>query len=195
MNQAQFVCFFDNINMYPFGDQKCSMSFFIKGADNKLVNMEESIKNLIIKSISNRNLDPQPSNLSYTGSDFLRTYMIKTWLMDTKLEHEEVNMGRQIVVSVILVRNTFGVIMVAYVPTLLMNIINQATTYIRIYEKYELIITVNITCMMVLTSVYLSVANSLPATLRFQILGSNIFNIFSTELTHQHQTHRGLASF
>ena len=85
---------------------------------------------------------PQPSNLSYTGSDFLRTYMIKTWMMDTKLEHEEVNMGRQIVVSVILVRNTFGVIMVTYVPTLLMNIINQATTYIRIYEKYELIITV-----------------------------------------------------
>ena len=37
----------------------------------------------------------------------------------------------------------FGVIMVTYVPTLLMNIINQATTYIRIYEKYELIITVN----------------------------------------------------
>ena len=45
--------------------------------------------------------------------------------MDTKLEHEEDNMGRQIVVSVILVRNTFGVIMVTYVPTLLMNIINQ----------------------------------------------------------------------
>ena len=51
--------------------------------------------------------------------------MIKTWQMETKLEHEEVNMGRQIVVSVILVRNTFGVIMVTYVPTFLMNIINQ----------------------------------------------------------------------
>ena len=51
--------------------------------------------------------------------------MVEAWLMDTKLEHEEVNMGRQIVVSVILVRNTFGVIMVTYVPTFLMNIINQ----------------------------------------------------------------------
>ena len=111
--------------MYPFGDQKCSMSFFIKGADNKLVNMEESSKKLIIKSISNPNLDPQPSNLSYTGSDFLRQYMIQTWHMDTKLEHQEDNMGRQIVVSVILVRNTLGVIMVTYVPTFLMNIINQ----------------------------------------------------------------------
>ena len=31
-------------------------------------------------------------------------------------------------------------------------------------EKYELIITVNITCMMVLASVYLSVSASLPST-------------------------------
>ena len=31
-------------------------------------------------------------------------------------------------------------------------------------QKYELIITVNITCMMVLASVYLSVSASLPST-------------------------------
>ena len=31
-------------------------------------------------------------------------------------------------------------------------------------QKYELIITVNITCMMVLASVYLSVSASLPTT-------------------------------
>ena len=90
--------------------------------------------------------------------------MVKAWLMDTKLEHEEVNMGRQIVVSVILVRNTFGVIMVTYVPTILMNIINQATNYMTVTDKYDLIITVNITCMMVLASVYLSVSSSLPST-------------------------------
>ena len=128
--------------------------------------------------------------------------MVKAWLMDTKLEHEEVNMGRQIVVSVILVRNTFGVIMVTYVPTLLMNIINQvtshhtnpklvsiyeATTYIRLVEKYELIVTVNITCMMVLTSVYLSVANSLPATLRTEYTAGELF--LNTILRQQGQMH------
>ena len=56
----------------------------------------------------------------------------------------------------------------------------QATTYIRIAEKYELIITVNITCMMVLTSVYLSVANSLPATLRRVERGDKLLKIFKT---------------
>ena len=45
-----------------------------------------------------------------------------------------------------------------------MNMINQATNYITTEDKYSLIITVNITCMMVLASVYLSVSASLPTT-------------------------------
>ena len=42
--------------------------------------------------------------------------------------------------------------------------INQATNYFTGDDKYSLIITVNITCMMVLASVYLSVSASLPPT-------------------------------
>ena len=45
-----------------------------------------------------------------------------------------------------------------------MNIVNQATNYITGDDKYSLIITVNITCMMVLASVYLAVSSSLPST-------------------------------
>ena len=40
----------------------------------------------------------------------------------------------------------------------------QAVVYIKSDNSYDLIITVNITCMMVLSSVYLSVSNSLPST-------------------------------
>ena len=54
--------------------------------------------------------------------------------------------------------------MVTYLPTILMNLINQATSYLHGPGKYSLVITVNITCMMVLTSVYLSVSTSLPKT-------------------------------
>ena len=54
--------------------------------------------------------------------------------------------------------------MVTFLPTILMNMINQATNYIEGESKYDLIITVNITCMMVLASVYLSVSASLPTT-------------------------------
>ena len=54
-----------------------------------------------------------------------------------------------------------SVLLVTYLPTILMNIINQAVVYV---SEYDIIITVNITCMMVLTSVYLSVSSSLPST-------------------------------
>ena len=72
--------------------------------------------------------------------------------------------GNGIIVTIMLGRNICGIILVTYLPTLLMNIINQATNYITTTIKYDVIITVNITCMMVLASVYLSVSNSLPET-------------------------------
>ena len=45
-----------------------------------------------------------------------------------------------------------------------MNMINQATNYITTEDKYSLVLQINITCMMVLASVYLSVSASLPTT-------------------------------
>ena len=47
--------------------------------------------------------------------------------------------------------------MVTYLPTILMNMINQVTNYITGENKYSLIYTINITCMMVLTNVDFSV--------------------------------------
>ena len=51
-----------------------------------------------------------------------------------------------------------------YLPTILMNMINQASNYITGDTRFDLVYTINITCMMVLASVYLSVSNSLPST-------------------------------
>ena len=67
-------------------------------------------------------------------------------------------------ISVKLQRNMFSIIMVTYLPTILMNILNQATNYLTGDSKYDLVITVNITSMMVLASIYLSVSTSLPST-------------------------------
>ena len=61
-------------------------------------------------------------------------------------------------------RKLLNIVMVTYLPTILMNIINQATNYITGEDKFSLIYTINITCMMVLASVYLSVSVSLPST-------------------------------
>ena len=43
-----------------------------------------------------------------------------------------------------------------YLPTILMNLINQITNYITGDTRFDMVYTINITCMMVLASVYLS---------------------------------------
>ena len=45
-----------------------------------------------------------------------------------------------------------------------MNMINQASVFIKGENKYDLGLTINITIMVVLASIYLSEANSLPET-------------------------------
>ena len=61
-------------------------------------------------------------------------------------------------------KSKYQVLSVTYLPTILMNMINQASNYITGDTRFDLVYTINITCMMVLASVYLSVSASLPTT-------------------------------
>ena len=142
MNQANFICTFTNIRMYPFGEQNCSIKLFISGRDNMLTNLK-------LKAIT------------YKGPRSVGQYVVRKWSMESGFVTDE-RVGLTITVQ--LGRNMFSIIMVTYLPTILMNIINQVTNYVTDADKYGLVITVNITCMMVLASVYLSVSNSLPKT-------------------------------
>ena len=67
-------------------------------------------------------------------------------------------------VKMLLARNPLMIFLSTYLPTILMNLINQSTNYLTVEDKYSLVLTTNITCMMVLASVYLSVSSSLPST-------------------------------
>ena len=86
---------------------------------------------------------------------------------DTKLVRVEIK----------LVRDFPSIFIVTYLPTILMNIINQATNYLANPEFLDAIITVNITCMMVLSALYISVSNSLPATSNIKIV--DVWLLFS----------------
>ena len=50
---------------------------------------------------------------------------------------------RVVKVTMVLSRNFLSIFMVIYLPTILMNTINQATNYIPTNDKYELIYTIN----------------------------------------------------
>ena len=119
---AKFRCSFSTIGEYPFGDYVCSMHFFLQGNQNKLVKL--NMKNLIDE-----------------GPQIYRQYRIKKWefqselLQDARLETIRVSLHLELDIS--------SIFLVTYLPTILMNIINQATNYITGENKYELVITVN----------------------------------------------------
>ena len=54
--------------------------------------------------------------------------------------------------------------MVIYLPLIVMNVLNQASFYLTTEDKYQMVINVNITCLLALASVYMGVATSLPST-------------------------------
>ena len=69
-------------------------------------------------------------------------------------------------VEIILGRKLSRIFFITYLPTtsILMNVINQATNYFKGDGIFEGIIMVNLTCLMVLSALYISVSNSLPIT-------------------------------
>ena len=53
--------------------------------------------------------------------------------------------------------------MTVYVPTVLLNIIGHATNYYKDFF-FEAVVTVNLTCMLVLATMFISISNDLPTT-------------------------------
>ena len=141
--RAQFICKFSNIKNYPFGKQKCTMGFYVEGNANNLT--------MVI-----------PKDLIGEQGMYIGEYLLENW--DYMNYTEKYTGEKGVIVTMVLTRNILSIFMVTYLPTILMNIINQATNHINGDSKYDLIITVNITSMMVLASIYLSVSTSLPKT-------------------------------
>ena len=136
--RIKFTCLFDNIKFYPFGEQVCSLLFYLQGADSNMTNIN-------LREIIN------------AGQPEFGQYVILSW----KVENTNKKFAKM---DMVLSRKIQSIFMVTYLPTILMNLVNQATNYIKSEDHFSLVYTINITCMMVLASVYLSVSASLPST-------------------------------
>ena len=159
LNVAQFSCGFDIIvENYPFGRQNCTMSFFITKNDNGLTNLTVG-------------------NLTDHGPTTSGQYVISGWTMQTGNISDQ--NGKVITVYLGLSRNFLSIFMVVYLPLIIMNVLNQASFYLTTEDKlvvqsfsmlammccrYQMVITVNITCLLALASFYMGVATSLPST-------------------------------
>ena len=106
--------------------------------------------------------------LEYNGEPAVGQYFVEGW--SKNITNMQGSRTMQVLrISVRFRQKFLSIFMVTYLPTILMNIINQATNYLSGDSKYDLVITVNITSMMVLVSIYLSVSTSLPRSSQISI--------------------------
>ena len=119
------------------------MYFYISGSENERMKIVTELKT------------PPPK--------IVGQYITKGWNLTNNLTFQD-SSKKVVRISQYLTRGLLSLMMVTYFPTLIMNILNQATLYIIVENKYDIIINVNVTSLMVLVSIYLSVSGSLPST-------------------------------
>ena len=154
--QGTFFCSFPKIKHYPFDTEKCSVGLYLSGEMKKNVKLTPS------------------SPVGYFGPSSVGQYSVKRWAIETTSLKEGIN---GVKVTVELNRDLYSIIMITYLPTIVMNLVNQATNYTK--NNFDLVMTVNITCMMVLASIYVSVSSSLPLTAAMKVIDSwLLFNLF-----------------
>ena len=153
--QIKFICSFQNIDEYPFDLEVCYIDIVNYGAATKLVNLI-------------------PVKIEHFGRKSIAQYTVQ----DISLYNKSFIGGSSgIQVRIQLGRDFRSIFCVTYLPTILMNIINQSTNYLDNSQFLEAIITVNITCMMVLAALYISVSTSLPSTANIKYI--DIWLLFS----------------
>ena len=73
-------------------------------------------------------------------------------------------------------RNLLTIILTTFVPTVLLNMISYSTTFFKAFF-FEATVTVNLTAMLVLTTLFINVSNSLPPTSYIKMI--DVYLIFS----------------
>jgi hypothetical protein len=114
---------------------------------------------LVIDGNAGKFLELKPGKLVYSGgSSFAQYYVMSYDIYSSKIKDRA-----GVKVSLKLGRRLLGVILTSYTPTILLNIIGHSTNYFKSFF-FEAVVTVNLTCMLVLVTMFISISNELPKT-------------------------------
>ena len=137
--KSEFICTYD-MRYYPFDIQVCTIDLVVHGSSAKFI-------------------DLLPGKLVYSGAADLSQYYVMAFdIYSNKIEDKH-----GVTVSLMLGRRLLGTILTVYVPTILLNVIGHSTNYFKSFF-FEAVVTVNLTCMLVLVTMFISISGSLPKT-------------------------------
>ncbi len=137
---TEFLCNFD-MSIYPFDSQKCSAVFVMKGNTGNFVRLTGD-------------------TAKYLGPTDLQEYTI----FNVTILQKQLSPTLEAVEVVILFRRRIlSALLSYYFPTFLICIIAYSTNFYN-PSYFEAIVTVNLTALLCLTTIFINVATSLPTT-------------------------------
>ena len=152
-----FKCTYQ-LQLYPFDTQ-------VGGTDSKnsfSIELQVCTVNLIVRKLETSVMAITPHLLDMESETVLTQYLITNW---TLTYNNESNVDAGIKMTLVLKRRILNAILTVYLPTILVLIIVYATNFFKDFF-FEAIVTVNLTSLLVLTTLFISVAGSLPQTVK-----------------------------
>ena len=138
--ETEWICMYD-MRWYPFDTQWCTMQFKTSEDLGIFVNLTAD-------------------GHEYSGPTELTQYFVRgTRLFMQKRK----NNLYSVVFEVSLGRRLTATFLTAFLPTILLNVIGHATNYFKDFF-FEAVVTVNLTVMLVLTTMFINISSALPVT-------------------------------
>ncbi|XP_023343017.1 glutamate-gated chloride channel alpha [Eurytemora carolleeae] len=129
------------LQLYPFDTQKCQVIMRVRYLEMNVLNLA-------------------PDQILMKGNTVLTQYIITDWKLEY-IDKESPSNGTVIVV--ILKRRIINEILTTYLPSFLLIIIVYITNFFKPFF-FEAVVTVNLTALLVLTTLFISVSGGLPPT-------------------------------
>ena len=95
----------------------------------------------------------QSGTLKYLGPIDLKEYVVRNYTMAVS---QAENKSSVLIVEVVLSRRLLSIVLTCYIPTVLLNVISHATNYFR-PDLFDITVQINLTTMLVLTTLFISV--------------------------------------
>ena len=132
----RFICNYE-MQWYPFDIQRCQLKLAMLGKSSDFSRLETRV-------------------LQFLGREEINNYVVRTFRM-------KVSEKGELDIEVVLGRRLLTIILTTIVPTVLLNIISYATNHFKAFF-FEAIVTVNLTAMLVQTTLFIEVrlSRSLP---------------------------------
>ncbi len=151
-----FLCEFD-MAKYPFDTQVCSIVMAMKGNTGEFTKM-------------------LPGSFGYSGPIDLVQYFVK----DYTISNVTLPAANQeaILVEMVFGRRVLSTMLTIYLPMFVLCLVSFSTNYFKAFF-FEAIVTVNLTALLVQTTLFISISESLPKTNYIKMMDIwCIFNLF-----------------